>query len=207
MLFYQICFILINVILDKYARFSPFNAKYESIRILNYSIWSIGAIFALLGGDYENGFLFISNTLIFSYLYELYFHTPDKSHTIHHTIAIIGMIIGYLSGIYKFTWVQQLTLITYAALSTSILSSMRNIVELEPYKNNIKQVYYWYYIIIKITAMILHYIIIYKKRDFIQNSGEFTSYHIIALIIFLCIHITQLYFTYLITKRIKATQI
>ena len=207
MLFYQICFILINIILDKYAKIPLFKPKYESIRILNYSIWSIIAIFTLLNSEYEGGFMFISNTLIFSYLYELYFHTPDKSHTIHHTIAIIGMIVGYFSGIYKFTWVQQLTLITYAALSTSILSSMRNIEELEPYKKNIKQVYYWYYIIIKIIAMILHYIMIYKKRDFIQNSDEFTPYHIIALIIFLCIHITQLYFSYLITKRIKATQI
>jgi len=207
MVFYQVCFILINIILDKHINMPLFKPKYESIRILNYSLWSIIAIFTLLNSEYQSGFMFISNTLIFSYLYELYFHTPDKSHTIHHTIAIIGMIVGYFSGIYKFTWVQQLTLITYAALSTSILSSMRNIEKLEPYKKNIKQLYYWYYIIIKITAMILHYIIVYTKLDFIQNSGEFTTSHIIALFMFLCIHITQLYFSYLISKRIGAKQI
>ena len=193
---HQLLFILFGIVLDNTNFIKLPEPKYESIRVMNYCAWSGIALYSLL---YEithvDSGIYITNTIIGSYVYEIIFHTPDIGHFIHHVFTILTMSIGYASGIYSYNWFEYLTLINYVALSSSILSSLRFLHVLTPYKYNIGCFYKIYYVFSKSIAIGFHYLVL------IDNwTNNVTLFENITLVIFLLVHLTQVYFIYIILK-------
>ena len=187
---YQILFIIFGVFLDKNSSIKLLEPKYEFIRIINYFVWSAYALYSILfQSNYMVSYLFITNTMILSYIYEMIYHTPDKGHMIHHLITILTQLVGYYSKAYQFWWVQLFTLWTYVALSSSILSSTRHLKILSKYKYDIIIVYKFYYVFIKLIAMLIHYYIFFYNWSFNINFWQN-----MACFLFFCVHLVQLYF-------------
>jgi hypothetical protein len=193
----QLLFILFGIVLDNSNFIKLPEPKYESIRIMNYCAWSSIALYSLFYEiTYAQSGIFITNTIIGSYVYEIIFHTPDIGHFIHHVCTILTMCIGYASGVYSYGWFQYLSLINYVALSSSIISSVRHLHPLIPYKYKIVCFYKSYYIFSKSTAIVFHYWI------FIENwKTNLTLFENLTLVIFFLVHLIQIYFIYIILRR------
>ena len=193
----QVLFILFGIVLDNTNFIKLPDPKYESIRIMNYCLWSCVALYSLFYDiTYLQSYIFITNTIMGSYIYELIFHTPDIGHSLHHICTIITMLIGYASGMYLYSWGQYLSLINYVALSSSIISSVRHLHPLTPYKYKIICFYKSYYIFSKSTAIVFHYWIL------IDNwTSDLTLFENLTAVIFFIVHLIQIYFIYIILRR------
>lgn len=188
----QLLFILFGIVLDNNNVITLPEPKYETIRMLNYSLWSSLAFYSLIYYDYlsyMNAYVFITNTIIGNYIYELTFHPPDIGHICHHICTIAAMSIGYASNIYTYSWAQHLSLINYLALSSSFFSSMRHINYFKMYKYKIVWFYKCYYVCSKSMAMVFHYWILYNNW-----SSTLTFLENITVCIFFTVHLTQIYF-------------
>jgi len=165
---------------------------FESIRVLNYITWSSLAMYTLIFDlDFIYTIDFISKSMILSYIYEILYYTPDMAHSAHHIITISTQLMGYITGGIYIKQYAKIIILTYIALNTSILSSMRSIVKhnYKFYFENIKIIYMYNYIFFKIGAIIMHYYIIYIDFD-----KPISNPIIINLFLFSIIHMIQLYF-------------
>ena len=195
----ELLFVTGGIMLDNQNIIKLPNPKYEFIRVFNYGTWTLLSVVSLMYERYYyECFVFITRTVIGCYLYELLFHTPDKSHITHHIITMVTIILGILSNITDHTTLLQLSIIQFVALSSSILSSLRHIDCFRMYKYQIAYFYYFYFIFSKGTAMLLHYCILIRKGvDYRCNELQ-----IITLAFFSSIHIMQMYFIYKIVKKL-----
>jgi len=193
----QLLFILFGIVLDNTQLITLPEPRYESIRIMNYCVWSSVALYSLFYDiTYLDTYMFITNTIIGSYIYELLIHTPDIGHSIHHACTILTMLNGYASGMYVYSWGQYLSLINYVALSSSIMSSVRHLQVLGPYKYKIVAVYKSYYIFSKSTAIVFHYWILVENW-----TSDLTMFENLTAVIFFVVHLIQIYFIYIILKQ------
>jgi hypothetical protein len=193
----QILFIFWGLILDNSNIISLPKPKFETIRIMNYCVWSSVALYSLYYDDiYVYSYIFITNTIIGNYIYELIFHTPDMGHFFHHVCTIIAMVVGYASNIYIYNWAQHMSLINFVALSSSIFSSLRRIEYLRLYKYELVCFYKCYYVVAKSIAILFHYWIFYNNW-----TRDLTYFENLTAVIFFIVHITQIYFIFIIVKN------
>jgi hypothetical protein len=181
----QLLFIIFGIGLDRSNFIKLPDPKYEPIHIMNYWTWSSIALYSLFyHTTYLQSYIFITNIAMCSYLYEIIFHTPDKYHLFNHVCTIIIMRIGYASGMYVYSWGQYLSLIYYVAVSFIILSSVRHLEILVPYKYKKPGLYKSYYIFSKSMAIVFHYWIL------IENwRSSLTLFENVTAVIFFIIHL------------------
>ena len=189
----QLCYTMSTIFLERQNIISLFEPKYEVIRIINYFIWSLLSCISFITRDYYYYGVFVTNTMILAYLYELIYHKPDKSHTIHHIFVIITQLSTYYTGIFNIEWFAKIIILNYIGLSTSILSSLRHINAIVKYKKQVKYCYMNYYMLCKLVIMILHYNVLFNNE---YDNLQISQY--IPLITFFILQLIQLYFIYLI---------
>ena len=196
MLVNQILFIVFGIFLDR-QQFIPLPApKFEFIRVINYCWWTFLALYTLIfETDYFTNCYFISNTVVGSYIYEMIYHSPDKSHMVHHILTICAILYSYLAGCDLLEWWAQVTLITYVAFTSSIFSSIRKLEMFKTYKALTSKIYKASYVLSKFTALILHYWILFNNWN-----RHYTAMQNIAFSIFAAVHLVQLYFIFVILK-------
>lgn len=183
---------------------SVFFLDFERIKLFFYSTWTTLSFYLLfnylfLNIDYYLYFSpLIVHTINFMFTYELCFHTPDRAHTIHHIFTVLLQVIAYYSGFLTITDHLILCNTSHLGFLSSIFSSLRTIAlkENSKYKSIIRELYYNSYLISKIGGMVLYYFILCYS-DIVIFSYNF----LLVFILYLIIHIIQLYFALIIYKK------
>ena len=113
-MFLETLFVTCGIILDNLNFVKIPEPRYESIRVFNYTTWTLLSLLSLIyERNYYECFVFITRTVIGCYLYELIFHTPDKSHITHHIITMVTIILGTISNIMDHDILLQLSIIQF----------------------------------------------------------------------------------------------
>ena len=202
--YYSITLIL-NLFLKKY--FSLIGIKHSKpyVNIVFYIIWTIlGFKFMYnLSYDYTDSMFLYRDVMIHSlnckYLYELIFEKLDLAHTIHHLICILLQQFTLFCNFAETHRHIQLCATGYCSIYSSIFSNGRHIVDNHKWLNKyyMQMVYYYSYLIGKISSICLFYWIIY------QYNIDYYSYpNFIVIFFYLMLHLIQLYFAYKIICKL-----
>ena len=192
---------LVLIAMDKIKMIKLKEPRYENIKLINYILWVVIALSSISFPNFGlTGAIFVSHSILFNFLYELIFYKPDTAHVIHHVLTTIGILVSYGLWTFPDKVVYTSANIFYVGMFSSIFSSLRKITN-EKNKSSMHNIYKISYLIAKIGGIICHY-----KLILFSNYNLSTNNKILFFMHFL-IHITQIYFCYLIVKKMVSKKV
>ena len=198
--------IIIFFIKGLFKRYKLYNSQ-NYINIFFYTIWTLISWFI----TYKNLFCneekyiiqfshFLVHTINCNYIYELVFNTPDSAHIIHHILTLTLQSFAYYTGFLNINTHLQLCNTSHNGYFSSVLSNLRTLATIEKWKNKniIVKLYYSSYLISKIGGIILYYYVL-----FLYKIKIFKYPNLIVLGLYFLVHAVQMYFCFIITKKLK----